>query len=420
MYLLGDRKLATWKVWVTMVLLGGSSAEDEEPVVLDRRLARQTTKKLVGRIEGVAILAQAIWIVSTATVDRVTPTGQYILYVIAGIHIVGAALAFIKGGPFVRGGPWMMIWIGTALTMPLVMANLVPFGAYGSTAACVQLCGYPVPPVIFVAFYPWIRIEREFLRPGLDVALLAAIVIEPLILILATNERMTPSNWASWVVSSSLYLLAYAVGKGVGAMCRTATIEQLKAQRAAFREFYNLLHDNVESTLGAVEGHFARGDYDKALEALRGLDAAVKSERVTLELSDEQVYLPKIVEIRASEFAGVIPELNVEPAGGLTARRPVATLINRALGALLKNVDECAKRGRINIAAKIALWSADDFLCLEVADNGPGFSAEVLNDPRKNLGILRQRARELGGDLVMVDRDEPGAQLQLWVPLHSL
>jgi hypothetical protein len=197
-----------------------------------RSEVRLTTKRLVSRTESVALLAQASWIATTAYVDKVTPQGQRFLLAVAVVHTVAAAVAYMKGGPFVHGGGWKVVWIGLALLTPFVMGNLVPYGEYGSSPSCVQLCGYPVPAVVFLAFYPWTGLAFSHMRRGLEVLLLFGFIAGPMIVIAATHDFLTRDNMVSLLVTSSIYLLAFGLGQFVGRICREATQAQTEAAEA--------------------------------------------------------------------------------------------------------------------------------------------------------------------------------------------
>ena len=111
---------------------------------------------------------------------------------------------------------------------------------------------------------------------------------------------------------------------------------------------------------------------------------------------------------------GVLEMTGTPRLGGLTVARPIGVLVGRALGDLLKNA---AKYGAT--AVQISCDPSGGRIRVEIADNGPGFPADVLDDDRRSLHRLRLAARDLGGDLTMRPREMgTGAILTLVVPLR--
>jgi signal transduction histidine kinase len=114
---------------------------------------------------------------------------------------------------------------------------------------------------------------------------------------------------------------------------------------------------------------------------------------------------------RIRAFTGVIHIAETPRSGARTVRGPVGTLIDRALGDLLKNA---VVHGAATVWVRMA--PLDDMLLLEVADDGPGFDEAAMDNPGTSLHRLREKARELGGDLVKAARSPHGSRLTLTVP----
>ena len=387
-------------------------------VTWDDPEVRLTTKRLVSRTESVALLAQASWIATTAYVDKVTPQGQRFLLAVAVVHTVAAAVAYMKGGPFVHGGGWKVVWIGLALLTPFVMGNLVPYGEYGSSPSCVQLCGYPVPAVVFLAFYPWTGLAFSHMRRGLEVLLLFGFIAGPLIVIAATHDFLTRDNMVSLLVTSSIYLLAFGLGQFVGRICREATQAQTEAARSAQKDelerTYHTLHDEIETALGAAAIHHGRADLERLGISLRRIQEIITRERTRSLLTKAAPTVAKIVDLQVDLVRGIIPRIEVSPVGQLTVPQNVAEVLASALAALLKNVAEHSGASQVWIDVVVH----DGAVYVEVKDDGRGFSASAMDSEGSGLHELRGRIRAAGGQLDKTETGGTGSTLALRLPLR--
>ncbi len=165
-----------------------------QPIVVSRNLLRRTARNLAGKIEAAAVFVQAVAIAITATVDKLLPGAQPLLYGLAALHAIAAVWIYRKGGPFVRGGPATRVWIGAVLLMPLLMANLLLPGEYGTSPACVQLCAYPIGTLVVFAFYPWLGMRQEYLRPSLELLFVFFVAIEPFLIVLWLYHDIPPAS----------------------------------------------------------------------------------------------------------------------------------------------------------------------------------------------------------------------------------
>jgi hypothetical protein len=280
---------------------------------------RDATMRLVGRTEGAMLLAQATWIFATSHVDKVTPDGQRLLHAIAGLHLLAAVAAWAVGGPFVRGGGWKVAWIGSALLAPLVLGNLVPYGEYGASPACVQLCGYPVPPIIFLAFYPWISGVREAMRLVFEFALIGLIIAVPVLVVVRTTDHLSRDNIVGLMVTSSAYFIAYLLGTALARIFREAAAAQveagLAAQREAFNRSYNTLHDEIELALDAALIHHRNNNPERMREGLRRIQEVILRERTRILLGGDAVSVAKLIELQIALVDGMIEDVRVAGAG---------------------------------------------------------------------------------------------------------
>src|SRR5215472_5659555 len=165
-----------------------------EPVPLNEDMTRATIRSLVGRVEAVAFVIQALAVLSTINADQLTPDERTFLAGFAIAHIVVAVIVVRYGGPFYRGGIWPFAWLAVVWAVPVMMAEFVPPGTYGISSVCPQLCGYPVSPVAIAAFYPWSGNRYNPMSLWTKAALAASIGLEPLLVMWIFNGTIHSYN----------------------------------------------------------------------------------------------------------------------------------------------------------------------------------------------------------------------------------
>lgn len=297
---------------------------DVPTLVLDEELARRTTRRLVGALESVALVVQAGWVVITATIDKVTPTGQLFLYALALVHLLAAYGAHKTAGPFARGGPWLALWLGMVFLIPLVMVHLVGAQEYGASPACVQLCGYPAPVLMLLAFYPWWSLRRARLRLVLEGGMLAVVVLEPLLLVLYLHEDLGWANYSSVGATALANVLTFIVGKAVGKMCIVAADTQVRLQNESYQNLFNWLHSEVKNLLTLMRQNM--GQPDVLIGYIDQMENAVMRGRVRMLLAPQRVSLADLFSEQMRIFEKVL-ELRGPNIGVLTVSRPVAVLL---------------------------------------------------------------------------------------------
>ena len=375
-------------------------------------------KHLVGRLEGVLLALQAVWIILSSSLDRVTPPGQMVMLAVAALHFGAALCAFRWGGPFVRGPVWMVwmaLWLGSVLLVPVLMASLVQAGEYGASPGCVQMCPYPIPVMAMLAFYPW-HGAAIFVRPALDVILLAVVVLEPLAIMLAVNGSLTPDNASSWIMSGIISCLAYAVGRTVGVLCGKAVEAAGKARKDEEYRTVKFLHSHIGQALAAIGMHYRNGRADLVLSGLQKLDEDLLAERQLTALAHDQVSVSQVLGIHAARVRGAIRTLQMPAMSGLTVRQPVAELFSDALGDLLKNA---IQHGGADVVV-VDVGVERGVLCLNVTDNGPGLDPDRVDWSDGNLGRLRRDVRVIHGDLRVSPKPAgAGTHVRVCLPLHD-
>lgn len=389
-----------------------SPRTDPQPLEMTDELARQTTRQLARNLESVALLIQALLIVNTAFADQLRPGGRSALLIFAALHLALAGLSYgRKGGLFSLGGAWVIVHIIGVLLTPMIMAYWLLPAQYGASPACVQLCGYPVPPVVLFSFYPWISVDRDYMRPALHLAVLSIIVIEPLLVIRGLHGYVAGVHLQSAAISGSLIVAGYLFGKVVGAMCRSAARSQLEALDAEYTRLFEHLHSNVETTLAVIQRQFALSGLQEP-EAFRELLELVNVESVKLMLARPDVYVAKLLNLHARRIADAVA-VSLPYSGGLTIKRSAAATLDYVLGNLLKNSVVHAAR-----TVKVGFRLDANGLELTVSDDGPGFGAEVFDDVTTSLHRVHKRVREEGGALELMPT-EVGATLRLRLPFSA-
>lgn len=383
-----------------------------DTIAVDEDLARQVTMRLVSRLESVALLVQAITIVASATIDKLLPEGRWFLYSVAGLHVLAAWAVWRFGSPFQTSSLWSLFWFGLAVIMPLVMVHLVGPVEYASSPACVQLCTYASPPVIMFAFYPWTSRQLSHLQLPGEITALAVLLLEPLALVLYIKDSPTRTNYISVLASATTVGMGYLLGKAMGMMCRKAAGAQLALKYEKDNEFFNFLHSHVRACINFIRAE--HGPVAAGLTQLSTLDQVITSKRMAIQLSRQDVPLAYIMKEHVRMFPSHIP-ISVPSVGAMSVSGPVAKMLDRAIGDLLANIADHAQATAVDISFEVA----DDMGVLVISDDGIGFLASVLDDPVTSLGRLRADLRQMGGDLVLVSRPAPGAQLRLAIPLRE-
>ncbi|OHV61402.1 hypothetical protein BCD48_39745 [Pseudofrankia sp. BMG5.36] len=384
------------------------------PLVLSEELARRTTKQLARNLESVGLLVQSMLIANTVLVDKLRPPGATVLLSLVLLHVIWAIAGYQFGGLLPLGGKGVSLYILGILTVPWIMALLTRPGEYGSTRACVQLCGYPIPPIFFFSFYPWLSFDRDYLRPALHLVVLSAVVVEPLLIIYCRNGYVTDDNFVSVGIYGSLILATYVFGRMFGAVCRAAAQAQLDVLEAEYQRLFGYLHSTVETGLAVIHRQFRMSALGQPPESFRELEQTVNRERARLLLVHPDVSMAQLLNLHVRRVSGAIVIAKVPHTGGLTLSRSTALLMDRTLGDLLKNsiVHEAT-------TVSLHLDVEHSHFSFTVVDDGPGFRPAVLEDQSNSLSRLRDDIRAAGGDLVKEPADA-GASMRVSLPFESI
>jgi signal transduction histidine kinase len=332
---------------------------------------------------------------------------------LAAVHLLIIPVYYRGVGPFSRWGVrGAMVWLPQAILVNGLLAALSSPGTYGNALQGVPGAGYSGTVWLVLAFYPWLPSQLIRWRTLFELLLLGSYDVYFLFLAWLSNGSLSPLNVKSAGMSFIWLVVAYVLGKAVKKMCVAAAEKQLEVQQQNFDEFFDFLHSHVKASITAVRMDLS--DPPVAMEKLGELEETIGSYRVELLLAREQVPLAAVFSERIRTFNSALEITETPRLGSLTVGRAIGVLVGRALGDLLKNA---AKYGATKV--QVRCDTSRGSIHLEIADNGPGFSADVLDDESRSLHRLRQTARNIGGDLTMRPQTTgTGAVLSLVAPLH--
>jgi hypothetical protein len=379
----------------------------------NENLTRETTKYMIGTLEWTGLIFQAIVLFGSAIFDPYISGGRVILLCLATAHLFLMPLYYRGYGPFTRGGWWAILCIAQGMSVNTLQEVLSRPRTYGDHLSCVPGCNYSATAWLFIAFYPWLPPTLIRFRGLFEWAILAAYYGYFLALSWINNGSLTLLNVKTACWSFVWLFIAYIFGKAIGKMCLAAAQKQLEVQQRNYAEFFDFLHSHVKSSITAIRLDLP--DPLRAGEKLNELEDTIGGYRMELLLALEQVPLAALFSDRIRAFTGVLDITATPRLGAVTVTRPIGVLIARALGDLLKNA---ALYGAT--AVQISCDISQGKIRLEIADNGPGFPAQVLDDSSRSLNRLRTAARGLGGDLTMnPPATGSGAILTMTAPLHG-
>jgi hypothetical protein len=394
--------------WVPVAVCEGCDMTIAETGNPDDDGQIKIAKMLVEPLEWAGFVYQGAALVQTALVDSFPFSHRVLIIGIGVFHAFLGIYVRLTKGPLIRGGPWMAIWLTATFAMPIVMALLVTPHTYAQTSSCIQACTYSTPPFLFIGLFPWI-FGRMFRRMTFGVFLIVVFCVECFVLIYVADGGINSTS-AESVGSAALWMVAsYVLGRAVGKLANVVRRTEADARQQKNNQFFDFLHSHIKAGLAAVR--FEQPDVVAMLDKIDDLEAVVSNERISTLLLQDQVPLAFLCSERIRTFSGLINIAQTPRSGSRTVPGEVGRLLNRALGDLLKNaVDAHAS------TIWITLETLGGNLVLSISDDGPGFEDAVLDDPSRSLHRLRQRTRELGGDLERHQRRPHGSQLIMSVP----
>jgi len=226
-------------------------------------------------------------------------------------------------------------------------------------------------------------------------------------------------------VAGGTMLSTLAHARSESKTIRKVTIE---AER---RRIARDLHDSLGQSLGYLHLKLDELTNSDTMHEIAAIQRELEQMRDVVDTAYEQLR-GKLVDLRSYTLADLTNTLeNYARTVGRRANfqvrfvsrgepRPLAPQAQREILYLVRegliNAEKHADAREVNIEL---VW-AQDGLTIKLADDGRGFDPDALR-PNGHLGlaIMRERAREINGRLVLTSCPQAGTQLSLWVPLDS-
>jgi PAS domain S-box-containing protein len=205
------------------------------------------------------------------------------------------------------------------------------------------------------------------------------------------------------------------------------TLELSQAEDRERKRIADILHDDIQQLLAAAKFHLGllhggREDAEQLQQIVEEVkqmlkDAIDKSRSLSHELS------PALYQVNLCEMLTWLAD-HMQQRHGLTVRvqargqvdaqsEPLRVFLFRAAQELLFNV---VKHARVN-EATICARRLGRYVCLSVADRGPGFDPQGVHEATGfGLATIRQRVQLLGGRMKVTSKQGTGSRFLIAVP----
>lgn len=231
--------------------------------------------------------------------------------------------------------------------------------------------------------------------------------------------------------------LLTAIGSWAGTAIENAWLQGQSRRLAVLEERERIgmdLHDGIIQSIYAVglALDYARlslretpdAAQEKIEQAIEGLNSAIRDIRsYILDLRPRQFNdaetLMRGLQRLLDEFRAnctTEPVLIGSENCGCNLPAASATALFHICQESLANVAKHANAKRV----EVSLWSTDDRVLLEIADDGKGFDLTKINTTLGHgLSNMHRRARKVGGDVEYTSAPGQGATVLAWVPRHD-
>jgi PAS domain S-box-containing protein len=211
---------------------------------------------------------------------------------------------------------------------------------------------------------------------------------------------------------------------------RILTVELIKAEEKERRRIAEVLHDDLQQLLAGASLHLqaACNDFSAQPELAKVDDllrqSIQKSRNLSLELSPVVVYHSGLHEalkwlaFRTKEQFGIDVRIQAADFSGVKDES-VSVFFFRAVQELLFNAAKHS--GEKSVLVKFS--DADGQMTITVSDQGRGFDPEILDSAESGRGIglfsLQERAKAMGGDLIIRSAPGKGSSFSVWIPYSA-
>ncbi len=217
--------------------------------------------------------------------------------------------------------------------------------------------------------------------------------------------------------------------EGLAAEVRRLEAQSREAEQAERRRIGRELHDEAGQSLLFLRLHLEMLEREappllrEKLAEARGVTTRIVTElrRIIAALSPDvldRLGLERALRHLGSRFRKLHPaRVRMEIARCEGVSPEVQEVIYRVSQESLQNIAKHSGAGRVNLC----LRPADHFVRLSVTDDGAGFNAEKTAGKPMSFGLagMRERARLLGGTLVLRSAPGKGTSVILQVPRNS-
>ena len=212
---------------------------------------------------------------------------------------------------------------------------------------------------------------------------------------------------------------------------RSLTVELVEAEEKERRRIADLLHDDMQQLLASAKLHLQTFDPDPSHKPLlekvdRMLKLAIDNSRqLARELSPAVVYhydlsaaLNWLVRYMDKRFDLKVrfSAINIDQY----ENTPLKLFIFRAVQELLFNVSKHAGIDEVDVE----FLGSENGLQVSVVDRGCGFDSAILDSysGKEGLGLLslKERAKTMGGILLVKSIPGQGSRFTLWLPLEAV
>jgi len=205
-------------------------------------------------------------------------------------------------------------------------------------------------------------------------------------------------------------------------------VELIEAEEGERQRIAQLLHDDLQQVLASARLQLQAACENLPPEPMLAnverllSESIVKSRRLSHELSPAVLHHSGLIPAlewlirQMHEQFGLHVQLDTDAAQQFESG-PLKVFLFRAVQELLFNV---VKHAGVK-SARVLLSGASGRLLISISDQGQGFDPEVMNSAGEKSGFgllrLRERARSIGGDLVVASAAGQGSRFTLMVPL---